>query len=154
VALDDVLFDRSILDDLGCDAAFEHSAPDLHQLARMRVGRKPKHHRNATIAGEPADEDAAAAAARAVIADIVEDHRRSGASAGREPRDGPELDIPIDLGIDLLNFAGRAECLHPAAQVAEGNGFSFTDHGLFRMKRAMVSCALGLASVKKFAELP
>ena len=36
---------------------FEDGAADLHQLARMRVGRQPEHHRDAAIAAEAAGEN-------------------------------------------------------------------------------------------------
>ena len=47
VAFDDVLLDRAGLDDFRRHAAGEHGAADLHQFARMRVGREPEHHGDA-----------------------------------------------------------------------------------------------------------
>ena len=66
----------------------------------------------------------------AVVADIVEQHRGPGAGALRQPRDGAELDIPIDFGVDTLQFAGVIERLDPIAHVAERDRLSFCGHGL------------------------
>ena len=98
----------------------------------MRVGRQPEHHGDAARARQPAGEHLAAAGIGAVIADIVEQQSRPGAGALRQPRNGAELDIPIDLGVDLLQFAGALERLHPAAQIAKRNRLSFTVHKLSR----------------------
>jgi len=49
------------------------------------------------------------------------DHRRSGPGALRQPRDGAELDVPVDLAVDVLHFALRAQRREPTAHVAKGN---------------------------------
>jgi hypothetical protein len=98
----------------------------------MRVWRQPEHHGDAAGARQPAGKDLAAARVRAVIADIAEEERGSGAGALGQTRDGAELDIPIDLGVDALQFAGGVERLHPAAQIAERNRLSFARHRLSR----------------------
>ena len=72
----------------------------------MRVRRKPEHHGDAPIVVERGSEDAAAAAPRlVVILDVVEDERLAGPSPLGQPHDGAELDIPVDFGADLLQFA-------------------------------------------------
>ena len=128
VAFDDVLLDRPSLHHVRRYAASEQRAPDLDELALMGVGRQPEHHGDAARARQSAGEHLAAAGIGAVIADIVEQERRPGAGALRQPRDGAELDIPIDLGVDLLQFAGALERLHPTAQIAKRNRLSFCAH--------------------------
>ena len=128
VAFDDVLLHRPGLDHVRRHAAGQQRAAELDELARMRVGRQPEHHGDAARARQPAGKHLAAAGIGAVIADIVEQQRRPGAGALRQPRDGAELDIPIDLGVDLLQFAGALERLHPAAHIAERNRLSFCAH--------------------------
>src|SRR5262249_53648020 len=64
LAGDLVLLHRAVFDDARGDAAVEDAAADLHQFARMGVGRKAQHHGDAAIAREAATEHAAAAARR------------------------------------------------------------------------------------------
>src|SRR5262249_59968377 len=70
----------------------------------------------------------AAARRRVVVLDVVEDERLAGAGSLRQPHDGAELDVPVDLGVDLGELASRLERLNPAAQVAEGDRPSFGRH--------------------------
>src|SRR5262249_28645925 len=65
-----------------------------------------------------------------VVLDVVEDERLAGAGPLRQPHDGAELDVPVDLGVDFGELALRLERLNPAAQVAEGDGPSFGGHVL------------------------
>ena len=86
----------------------------------MRVRRQPEHHGDAAVVVQRRAEDAAAAALRLVVVlDVVEQQRRAGAGALRQPHDGAELDVPIDLGVDLVQLARRAQRVDPAAQIAE-----------------------------------
>ena len=129
LAGDDVLLAGAVLDDARRDTALEQRAADLDQLARMRVRRQPHHHGDAAIAAEPAGEHRAAArVVLVVVLDVGEQQRRTGAGALRHPGDGAELDVPIDLGVDLAQFAGRLQRLHPVAHVAEGYGLAFDGH--------------------------
>ncbi len=106
---EDVLLHRAGGDDLRRDAAGEDGAADLDQLARMGVGRQPQHHCDAPVAQQRGSEDAAAAAVRLVVVlDVVEQQRLAGPGALRQPRDGAELEVPIDLGVDLVQLALRA----------------------------------------------
>ena len=108
LAGDDVLLHRPGRDDLRRNAAGQSGAADLDQLARMRVGRQSEHHRDAPVVVERGAEDAAAAARRRVVVlDVVEQERLAGAGTLRQPHDGAELDVPIDLGVDLLQLAVR-----------------------------------------------
>ena len=126
LAGDDVLLARAVLDDARRDAALHDGAAELDQLARMGVGRQAEHHGDAAVVVERGAEDAAAAARRRVVVlDVVEQERRAGAGALRQPHDGAELDVPVDLGVDLVQLAGRLQRLDPAAQIAEGDRFSF-----------------------------
>src|SRR5262249_61877940 len=59
------------------------------------------------------------------VLDVVEDERLAGAGPLRQPHDGAELDVPVDLGVDFGELALRLERRNPAAQVAEGDGLSF-----------------------------
>ena len=63
----------------------------------------------------------------AVVLDVVEQQRRPGAGALRQPRDGAELDVPIDLGVDraAVRPAASSAC-DPAAQIAERDRLSFS----------------------------
>ena len=61
----------------------------------------------------------------AVYLDVVEDERLAGAGALRQPHDGAELDVPVDLGVDFGELALRLERFDKAAQIAEGDRFSF-----------------------------
>src|SRR6185503_16254980 len=89
------------------------------------------------IAAEPAGEHRAAArVVLVVVLDIGEQQRRTGAGALRHPGDGAELDVPIDLGVDLAQFSGRLQRLHPVAHVAEGYGLSFHGYFSFGAKRS------------------
>jgi hypothetical protein len=110
--------------------SFSQNVTDkFDEFARMRVGRQPHHHRDAPVARKPAHEDASAQAVRlVVILDVVEHDRGTGARPLRQPRDGAKLDVPIDLRIDLVQFASRFERFHPAAHVAEGDRFTFNCH--------------------------
>ena len=102
VALDDVFLARAGLDEFRLHAFGEHGAAELDQFARMRVGGQAEHHGDAARARQAAGEDLAAARIGAIIADIVEQDGGPGAGALRQPRDGAELDIPVDLGVDPL----------------------------------------------------
>src|SRR6266403_2004078 len=51
-----------------------------------------------------------------------------GPGALRQPRDGAELDVPVDLAVDLAQLPGRLQRLEPAAHVAVSNRFSFWRH--------------------------
>jgi len=129
--LEDVLLHRSGGDDLRRDAAGEDGAADLDQLARMGVGRQPQHHGDAAVIVERGAENAPAAARRRVVVlDVVEDERLAGAGPLRQPHDGAELDVPVDLGVDFGELALRFEHRDPATQVAEGDGPSFGGHVL------------------------
>ena len=131
LAGDDVLLHRAVVDDARRDAAAQHVAADLDQFARMRVGRQPQHHGDAAVARQPVAEDAAAAAIRlVVILDVVEQQRRPGARALRQPHDGAELDIPVDLRFDLAQVAGGLQRGDPAAQIAERHGLALQAHSL------------------------
>ncbi len=99
---DDVLFDRTGLDDFRRDVAGQNGAAELDQFARMGVGWQAEHHGDAARVRQAAGEDLVAAAVGAVVADIVEQHRRPGAGTLRQARDGAEFDVPIDLGIDRV----------------------------------------------------
>src|SRR5262249_8446149 len=128
-ALEDVLLHRSASDDFRRDAAAEDGAPDLDQLARMGVGRQPEHHGDAAVIVERGAKDAAAAACRRVVVlDVVEEERLPRARPLRQPHDGAELDVPIDLGVDFGELALRLERGDPAAQIAEGGGLAFNGH--------------------------
>ena len=130
-ALEDVLLHRSGGDDFGRHAAGENGAADLDQLARMGVGRQPQHHRDAAVVVERGAEDAPAAArGRVVVLDVVEDERLAGAGPLRQPHDGAELDVPVDLGVDFGELALRPERLDKAAQIAEGDRLSFGGDGI------------------------
>ena len=95
----------------------------------MGVGRQSHHHGDAAIAAEAAGEHrAAAGGVLVVVLDVVEQQRRAGARPLRDARDGAELDVPIDLGVDLAQFAGRLQRLHPVAHIAEGDGLAFGGH--------------------------
>ncbi len=125
-ALEDVLLHWSGGDDFGRHAAGEDGAADLDQLARMGVGRQPQHHRDAAVVVERRAEDLPAAARRRVVVlDVVEDERLAGAGSLRQPHDGAELDVPVDLGVDFGELALRFERLDKAAQIAEGDRLSF-----------------------------
>ena len=128
LALDDVFLDRPGLDDFRRNRFVQDRAAELHQLARMGVRLKPKHHGDATRTRKPAGEDLMATAVRAVIADVAEEQRRPGAGTLRQARDGAKFDVPIDLGLDVVKFAGSVERFHPAAQIAECNRLSFRGH--------------------------
>ena len=54
-----------------------------------------------------------------------------GARPLRQPHDGAELDVPIDLGVDRLQLALRLQRGDPAAQVAEGDRLAFNRHVFF-----------------------
>src|ERR1043166_8253023 len=91
LAGDLVLLDRTVVNDAGSDAPVEDSAADLHQLARVGIGRKSQHHGDAAITGEAAAEDAAAAAPRLVVVLYVcEKQRGPGAGALGKPHDRAE----------------------------------------------------------------
>ena len=138
LAGDDVLLAGALLDDARRDAAFDDVAADLDELARMGVGRQAHHHGDAAIAAEPAGEHrAAAGGVLVVVLDVVEQQRRAGARALGDARDGAELDVPIDLGVDLVQFAGRLQRLHPVAHIAEGDRLAFGGHHFsFTAKRS------------------
>ena len=138
VAFDDVLLHRSGGDDFRRDGVGEHGAAELDQFARMGVGRQAQHHGDAAVARQAAGEHAAATRVLAVVADSVESERRPGAGPLRQPRHGAELDIPVHLGVDRMQFAGGFERLHPAAQVAEGDWFPFRGHCLSRCVQVTV----------------
>jgi hypothetical protein len=63
--------------------------------------------------------DAAARGVLVVVLDVGEQQRRPVAVAERAARDGAELAVPIDLGVDLMQLALLAKRIDPAAQVAE-----------------------------------
>src|SRR6516164_2157520 len=93
----------------------------------MGVGRQPQHHRDAAVIVERGAENAPAAARRRVVVlDVVEDERLAGAGPLRQPHDGAELDVPVDLGVDFGELALRPERLDEAAQIAEGDRLSFS----------------------------
>src|SRR5207244_1018126 len=48
----------------------------------------------------------------------------------RKPKDGAELDVPVDLGVDFGELALRPERLDKAAQIAEGDRLSFGGDGI------------------------
>ena len=128
---DDVFLHRSGFDDPRRNAAIETGAADLHEFARVRVGREPQHHGNAPIARQAVGEDPAAAAVRfVIILDVVEQQRRAGARALRQSRDGAKLDIPVNLGVDLLKFAGGLQRGDPAAKISKGNRLSLHGHSV------------------------
>ena len=131
IAFDDVLLDRTGRDDFRRNGVGQHGAAELDQFARMRVRRHAEHHGDAARARQAAGEDLAAARIGAVVLDVVEQHRGSGAGALRQPRDGAELDIPIDLGFDALQFARGIERFDPTADVAERDRLSFRAHDLW-----------------------
>ena len=133
VAGDDVLLHRPGGDDLRRDAAGEHVAAELHEVARMGVGRDAHHHGDAPVARQAAAEDAAAPGVGAIVLDVVEQQRRAVAGALGEPHHGAELDIPVDLGVDLPDLAGVGERLDPAAEIAEGDRLAFDVHSLFQL---------------------
>ena len=114
----------------------------------MGVGRQPQHHGDAPVARQRAGKHLPAAGVLAIVADLVEQQRRSGAGALRQPRHGAELDIPIDLGVDRLQLTRAIERLHPAAQVAEGNWLAFYRHGFSRSGHVAPFFAAGWGLVK------
>ena len=132
VAGDDVLLHRAGGDDLRGNAAAEHVAAELHEFARMGVGRDAEHHGDAPIARQPAAEHPAAPGIGAIVLDVVEQQRRAVAGALGEPHDGADLDIPVDLRVDLLDLAGVVERLDPAAEIAIGDRLAFDVHCLFQ----------------------
>src|SRR5262249_15725680 len=67
----------------------------------------------------------AAARRRVVVLDVVEDERLADAGPLRQPHDGAELDVPVDLGVDFGELALRLERIDKAAQIAEGDSLSF-----------------------------
>src|SRR5258706_16293502 len=71
VSGDDVLFHRARADDLWWNAAVEHVATELDQIARMGVGSDAEHHGDTAITCEPAAEHAPAARICPVILDVV-----------------------------------------------------------------------------------
>jgi len=76
------------------------------------VSRRQSHqHGEPPIAGERSGHDLPAAAVGAVVADIVEQQRRSVGRALRQPRHGAELDIPVDLGVDALKLPAASSAL-------------------------------------------
>src|SRR5215471_3029 len=131
VAGDDVLFHRTGADDLRRHGTAEHIAAELDQIARVGVGGDPEHHGDAAVTREPAAEHAAATRIRPIVPDVVEHHGRAVAGALGEPHHGADLDVPIDLGIDLLNFSGGMQRLDPAAKIAVGDRLAFDVHCLF-----------------------
>ena len=131
VAEDDILLHRAGGDDFRRNAAREHVAAELDQIARMGVGRAAQHHGDAAVTRQPAAEDPSAARIRSVILDGVEQQRRPVAGALGEPHHGADLDVPIDLRIDLADFAGRAEGVDPAAKIPIGDRIAFDCHCVF-----------------------
>src|SRR3954471_24142340 len=98
----------------------------------MGVGRQSEHHRDAPVIVERRAEDASASARRrVVILDVVEQERLAGAWTLRQPHDGTELDVPIDLRVDLLQLVVRRECINPPAEIAERGRVSFNGHLFF-----------------------
>ncbi len=128
VAGDDVLLHRAGVDELRRNAAVEHIAAKLDQVARTGVGVDAEHHGDAAIAREPAAEHAAAARIGPIILDVVEHQCRPIAGALGEPHHGADLDVPIDLRIDLLDLAGGMQRLDPTAKVAVGDRLAFDVH--------------------------
>ncbi len=94
----------------------------------MSVGRQTQHHGNAARAGQSAGENLTTPRIGAVVADIAEQQRWSGAGALRQAGNGAELDVPIDLGVDARQFTGAVKRRHPTAQIAERHRLSFARH--------------------------
>src|SRR5262249_48630760 len=63
-----------------------------------------------------------------VVLDVLEQQRRTGARSLCHARDGTEFDVPIDLSVDLVQFAGALQRLHPVAHVAVSDGFAVRGH--------------------------
>ena len=157
---EDVLLRRPGGDDLGRDRAAQDGAGDLDQLARVAVGRQPQHHGDAAVIIERGAEDAPAAARRRVVVlDVVEDERLAGAGPLREPHDGAELDVPVDLGSDFRELALLFDRGDPAAQITEGDRLSFDrnilgpglKHAALYTTRARLFSAFRLRGAKGFA---
>src|SRR6516162_1674626 len=130
VAFDHVLLHRAGLDHFRRQALREDIAAEPHQLAGMGVWRQAEHHGDAASAREPSGENLPTTGIGAVVTDIAEQERRPGAGALREARNRAELDIPIDFGVDALQFAGAVERLDPTAQIAKRYWLSLARHCL------------------------
>ena len=158
-ALEDVLFHGAGGDDFRRDAAVEDSAAELDQIARMGIGRQPQHHGDATIIVQRgAKNSPAAALRRVVVLDVVEECL-AGAGPLREPHDGAELDVPVDLGSDFRELALLFDRGDPAAQITEGDRLSFDrnifgpglKHAALYTTRARLFSAFRLRGAKGFA---
>src|SRR5262249_51194305 len=126
LAGDDILLAWTAIDDARGNALLQDGAADLDQLTRVRVGRQAEHHGDAALVVEGRAEYAAAAALRLVVVlDVVEQERTAGAGALRQSHDGAKLDVPVDLGVDLMQLARCAQRVHPAAQIATAARFPF-----------------------------
>src|ERR1051326_7770784 len=97
----------------------------------MYFRRQPKHHRDPPVARKSAGEHAPAkAVCFVVILDVVEQKCWAWAGALREPGNGAQFDVPVDLSVDLMQFMRGVECLYPAAQIAKGDRFRLGCHSM------------------------